>query len=214
LARAFTMKSILAGFALLSTISAASALECTFPADMPVKQISGSRLTWRDGTIDTMLSMSRTPAGGVGFGGAVANGGAVYGVVASDGVSSIVGYNSEVLFPLASQGRCTGMSGIAPAPVYALVPSGFGNLLSFEMVNCISSGKNTGVRALRGGVVDLDDGSLSDIIVYRRPMPDGLLYFKLVKRPDVYGFMKEGASVVVFTHTENDNPRGDPDLCE
>jgi hypothetical protein len=30
----------------------------------------------------------------------------------------------------------------------------------------------------------------------------------------VYGFMKEGASVVVFTHTENDNPRGDPDLCK
>jgi hypothetical protein len=40
------------------------------------------------------------------------------------------------------------------------------------------------------------------------------MYFKVIKRPDVHGLMKEGASVVVLTHTENDNPRGDPDLCK
>jgi hypothetical protein len=61
-------------------------------------------------------------------------------------------------------------------------------------------------------MVDLDDGSVSDIAVYRRPLGD-LLHFKVIRRPDVYGLMKEGASVVVFTHTENGNPRGDPDLC-
>ena len=208
------MKSILAAFAFLSTFSSASALECTFPADMQIQQISGTRLTWRDNSPDSMLSMSRMLTGGITFGGTVAGGGAVYGIVASNGAAYVIGYNSEFFITLASQGRCDGMSSVAAVPTETvLIPSGFGNFLSFGGIDCVSSGKNTGVRALRGGMVDLDDGSVSDIAVYRRLLGD-LLYFKVVRRPDVHGLMKEGASVVVFTHTENENPRGDPDLCK
>jgi hypothetical protein len=147
------------------------------------------------------------------LGGPLPAGGAVYGIVASNGVAYVVGYNSEFFISLASQGRCDGMSSVAAVPPEAVpVPSGFGNFLSFGGIDCVSSGKNTGVRALRGGMVDLEDGSVSDIAVYRRPLGD-LMYFRVIKRPDVYGLMKEGASVVVFMHTENDNPRGDPDSC-
>jgi hypothetical protein len=207
------MKSILAAFALLSAVAAASALECTFPTDMQIRQLSGTRLTWRDGTPDTMLSMSRTSTGAIRFAGAIAGGSGAYGIVARNGAAYVVGYNSEFFIQLASQGRCDGTSSVRASPSAAVPePSGFSNFLSFGRIDCVSSGKNTGVRALRGGVVDLDDGSVSDIAVYRRPLGD-LLYFKVIKRPDVHGLMKEGASVVVLTHTENDNPRGDPDLC-
>jgi hypothetical protein len=208
------MKSILAAFALLSTFSSASALECTFPAAAQVGQISAGRLTWRDGTPDTMLGMSRTSTGGIRFGGVIDGGGAAYGIVAPNGAVYVLGYNSEFFIQLASQGRCAGMSSAAALPPATVpVPSGFDNFLSFSAIDCVSSGKNTGVRALRGGMVDMEDGSVSDIAVYRRPLGD-LLYFKVIKRPDVHGLMKEGASMVVFTHTENDNPRGDPDLCK
>jgi hypothetical protein len=207
------MKLILAAFALLSTVSVASALECAFPAGMQVQKIVDSRLTWRDRSPDSMLSMSRTPTGGIKFKGTVVGGEAVYGIVASNGAAYVIGYNSEFFILLASQGRCDGMSSVATVPPEAVpVPSGFGNFLSFSGIDCVSSGKNTGVRALRGGMVDLEDGSVSDIAVYRRPLGD-LMYFKVIKRPDVHGLMKEGASVVMFTHTENDNPRGDPDSC-
>jgi hypothetical protein len=69
------MKLILAAFALLSTVSVASALECAFPAGMQVQQIVDTRLTWRDSSPDSMLSMSRTPTGGIRFGGTAAGGG-------------------------------------------------------------------------------------------------------------------------------------------
>jgi hypothetical protein len=106
------------------------------------------------------------------------------------------------------------MSNVATVPPEAApAPSGFANFLSFAHIDCVSSGKNTGVRALRGGAVDMEDGGVSDIAVYRRPLGD-LMYFKVIKRPDVHGLMKEGDGVVVFTHTENDNPRGEPDLCK
>lgn len=208
------MKLIFAALALLWTLSSASALECTFPADMQIQQIVDARLKWRDGSPDSMLSMSRTSTGGIRFGGVIAGGGAAYGIVAANGAAYVVGYNSEFFIQLASQGRCDGTSSVQAAPSAAVLePSGFGNFLSFGRIDCVSSGENTGVRALRGGMVDLDDGSVSDIAVYRRPLGD-LLYFKVVRRPDVHGLMKAGASVVVFTHTKNDNPRGDPDLCK
>jgi hypothetical protein len=204
---------ILAVFALLSTVSVASALECAFPADTQVQKIVDSRLTWRDGSPDSMLSMSRTPTGGIRFKGTVVGGGAIYGIVASNGAAYVIGYNSEFFILLAGQGRCEGTASVAGVPLEAVpIPSGFGNFLSFAGIDCVSSGKNTGVRALRGGMVDLEDGSASDIAVYRRPLGD-LIYFKVIKRPDVYGVLKEGGSVV-FMHTENDNPRGDTDLCK
>ena len=204
------MKSIFVALALLWTLSSASALECTFPADMQIQQIVDARLKWRDGSPDSMLSMSRTSTGGIRFGGVIAGGGAAYGIVAANGAAYVVGYNSEFFIQLASQGRCDGTSSVQAAPSAAVSePSGFGNFLSFGRIDCVSSGENTGVRALRGGMVDLDDGSVSDIAMYRRPLGD-LLYFKVVSRPDVHGLMKAGASVVVFTHTKNNNPRGDP----
>jgi hypothetical protein len=96
------MKLILAAFALLTTVSVASGMECAFPAGMQVQQIVDTRLTWRDSSPDSMLSMSRTPTGGIRFGGTVVGGGAVYGIVASNGVANVIGYNSEFFISLAS----------------------------------------------------------------------------------------------------------------
>gem|GEM_PF-6175494 len=203
-------KLVWAMLVLLLCARTASAFECSFTEDMAVRQISNDRLIWRGGTSDTVLGIKRVATGGVRFRGRTAGDFSIYGVVSPAGTALVVGYNAEYFVHLASQGHCVGMSDLPE--LEDVMPSGFDIFLKFGAVDCVSSGENTGVRALRGGVVDLDDGSVSDIAVMRQPLENDSYFFKVAKRLDVAGIMIE-RNRVLFINLKKDKAHN-KDMCE
>jgi hypothetical protein len=143
------MKSILAAFALLSTVSAASAarLDCTFPKSSPLEGVHGGNIYFRDGTAPAHIMVTHTDSEGrleirtaeVPTSGGVPT--VFIGYVSPDGILGVVAVNQVSVLQAGGQGRCTGLDVERAKPITpGHTPSGTIDLMRLAGVDCVTDG--------------------------------------------------------------------------
>jgi hypothetical protein len=214
------MNLILAAFALLSTVSVASAagLDCTFSKNSPLEGVHGGNIYFRDGTLPAHVTVTHTDSEGrlqirtaeVRTSAGVPT--AFIGYVNPDGILGVAAVLQVAVLQAGVQGRCTGLEAERAKPITpGYTPSGTIDLMKLGRVDCVTDGLHTGVRRLMGNVADMADGSQLRVGVYR-----------LQKDPDVTMFMvandggTRGAQglafwslgIVVFAPLDSDGSEG------
>jgi hypothetical protein len=222
------MKSILAAFALLATVSAASAagLDCTFPKSSPLEGVQGGNICFRDGTAPAHVMVTHTDSEGrlqirtaeVPTSGGVPT--VFIGYVSANGILGVVAVNQVSVMMSGAQGRCTGLDAERAKPITpGDTPSGTIDLMRLAGVDCVADGQHTGVRRLMGNVADMADGSKLRVSVYRQQKDPDVTMFLVADDNGTRGalglaFWSRG--VVVFAPLESDAVEGlkDADICK
>jgi hypothetical protein len=222
------MKLILAAFALLSTVSVASAagLDCTFPKSSPLEGVQGNSIYFRDGTAPAHVMVTHTDSEGrlqirtaeVPTSGGVPT--VFIGYVSPDGILGVLAVNNVFVLQAGVQGRCTGLDAERAKPIIpADYPSGTIDILRIGRVDCVTDGLHTGVRRLMGNVADIADGSQLRAVVYRLQKDPDVTMFLVADDNGTRGarglaFWNRG--IVLFAPLDSDGGEGlkDADICK
>jgi hypothetical protein len=222
------MKSILAAFALLSTVSAATAggLDCTFAKSSPLEGVHGGNIYFRDGTAPARVLVTHIDSEGrlqirtaeVPTSGGVPT--VFIGYVSANGILGVVAINQVSVMMSGAQGRCTGLDAERAKPITpGDTPSGTIDLMRLSGVDCVADGQHTGVRRLMGNVADMADGSKLRVSVYRQQKDPDVTMFLVADDNGTRGalglaFWSRG--IVIFAPLGSDAGEGlkDADICK
>jgi hypothetical protein len=202
------MKSILAVFAILSTVTAASAhapeLRCTFPDASPIRELrDGLAYAHPDSkeppfhvTIKRVDDENRLAITGVSY-----DGTKQYGVVSPTGSVGLIGYISEAGAGMTGFGGvCVNMAAYKRAPLAPdeVPPEVTTYLKVVAGAVCETDGNHTGVRKLNLGVALNADRTTSSVFLFLKPLPDGSHMAVLANRDVAIIFPADTSGAVIF----------------